>query len=74
MSGCRMRKVINEEKVIFCSNTVSDCTLKVVQKELHKKTNAFPLHFIFWREQNFWLNLTSKIIKMCEQMLKKTVP
>ena len=53
MSGCRMRKIITEEKLIFCSNTVSDCTLKVVRKKLRRETNAFPLNCSFRREQNY---------------------
>ena len=41
-----------------------------------KKINAakplvFSLHFLFRRDQNHHSNLTSKIMKMCEQILKK---
>ena len=33
--------------------------------------NRFSLHFMFRRDQNHHSNLTSKIMKMCEQILKK---
>ena len=35
-----------------------------------KKPLAFSLHFLFRRDQNHYSNLTSKIMKMCEQILK----
>ena len=35
------------------------------------KLLAFSLHFLFRRDQNRYSNLTSKIMKMCEQILKK---
>ena len=35
---------------------------------------AFLLHFLFWRDQKHNCNLTSKIMKKCEQILKKTAP
>ena len=35
------------------------------------KPLAFSLHFLFRRDQNLYPNLTSKIMKMCEQILKK---
>ena len=35
------------------------------------KKLAFSLHFLFRRDQNHYPNLTSKILKMCEQILKK---
>ena len=36
-----------------------------------RKTTRLSLHFLFFRDQNHYSNLTSKIIKMCEQILKK---
>ena len=40
-------------------------------KKLHAaKPLAFSLHFLLQREQNHHFNLTSKIMKMCEQLLK----
>ena len=45
----------------------SDSTLKLEQKK-------FTLvSFRFWRDQNHY-SLTSKLIKMCEEILKKTAP
>ena len=38
------------------------------------KPLAFSLHFLFRRDQNHSYNLTSKIMKMWEQILKKTAP
>ena len=32
------------------------------------KPLAFSLHFLFRRDQNHYSNLTSKIMKMCEQI------
>ena len=38
------------------------------------KALAFSLQFLLRRDQNHYSNLTSKIIKMCEEILKKTAP
>ena len=38
------------------------------------KPLAFSLHFLFRCDQNHYSNLTSKIMKMCEQILKKQRP
>ena len=47
-------------------------TLNLEQKKFHAaKPLAFSLHFLFRRDQNHYSNLTSKIMKMCEQILKK---
>ena len=35
---------------------------------------TFPLNFLFQRYRNHYSNFTSKIMKMCEQILKKTAP
>ena len=46
--------------------------LKFRPKKFHAaKPLAFSLHFLFRRDQNYYSNLTSKIMKMCEQILKK---
>ena len=58
----------NTEKPNFCSNTVFSHYFNYAAKPL-----AFSLHFLFRRDQNH-SNLTSKIMKICEQILKKTVP
>ena len=49
----------------------SPSTLKLEKKLQATKPLAFSLHFLFRRDQNHYSNLTSKIIKMCEQILKK---
>ena len=60
------------EKVKFCSNTVFSLYFKFRAKKIHAaKPLAFSLHFLFRRDQNHYSNLTSKITKMCEQILKK---
>ena len=60
------------EKPNFCSNTVFSLYFKLRAKKVHaEKPLAFSLHFLFRREQNHYSNLTSKIMKMCEQILKK---
>ena len=60
------------EKANFCSNTVFSLYFKFRAKKFHAaKPLAFSLHFLFRRDQNDYSNLTSKIMKMCEQILKK---
>ena len=60
------------EKANFCSNTVSSLYFKFRVKKFHAaKPLAFSLYFLFRRDQNHHSNLTSKIMKMCEQILKK---
>ena len=60
------------EKPNFCSNTVFSLYFKIWAKKIHAaKPLAFSLHFLFRRDQNHYSNLTSKIMKMCEQILKK---
>ena len=57
----------NSEKATFC------CSLcfKIRAKIHAAKPLAFSLQFLFRGDQNHHLNLTSKIMKMCEQVLKK---
>ena len=60
------------EKRNFCSNNVFSLYFKTRAKKNHAaKPLAFSLHFLFRRDQNHYSNLTSKIMKMCEQILKK---
>ena len=60
------------DKANFCSNTVFSLYFKIRAKKFHAaKPLAFSLHFLFRRDQNHYSNLTSKIMKMCEQILKK---
>ena len=59
-------------KRIFVQTPFSHSTLNLEQKKIHAaKLLAFSLHFLFRRDQNHYSNLTSKIMKMCEQILKK---
>ena len=57
---------------IFVQTQFSHSTLQLERQKIHDaKTLAFSLHFLFRRDQNHHSNLTSKIMKMCEQILKK---
>ena len=59
------------EKANFCSNTVFSLYFKIRAQKFHAaKPLAFSLYFLFRRDQNHYCNLTSKIMKMCEQILK----
>ena len=59
------------EKANFCSNTVFSLYFKFRAKTFHAaKPLAFSLH-LFRRDRNHYSNLTSEIMKMCEQILKK---
>ena len=61
------------DKANFCSNTVFSLYFKIRAKKIHAaKPLVFSLHFLFRRDQNHYSNLTSKIMKMCEQILKKS--
>ena len=59
------------DKANFCSNAVFLLYFKTRAKFHAAKPLAFSLHFLFRRDQNHYYNLTSKIMKMCEQILKK---
>ena len=60
------------EKTNFCSNTVFSLYFKFGSKKIHAaKPLAFSFHFLFRRGQKHHSNLTLKIMKMCEQILKK---
>ena len=60
------------EKPNFCSNTIFALYFKIRAKKIHAaKPLVFSLHFLFRRDQNHYSNLTSKIMNMCEQILKK---
>ena len=60
------------DKANFCSNAVFLLNFKIRAKKFHAaKPLAFSIHFLFRRDQNHYSNLTSKIMKMCEQILKK---
>ena len=60
------------EKANFCSNTVFSLYFKIRAKKVNAaKSLVFSLHFLFRRDQNRYSNLTSKIMKMCEQIFTK---
>ena len=62
------------EKPNFCSNTIFSLCFNIRAKKIHAaKPLAFSLHFLFRSDQNHYSNLTSKIMKMCEQILKKNL-
>ena len=59
-------------KQIFVQTPFSYSALKLEWNNFTpQKPLAFSLHFLFRRDQNHYSNLTSKIMKMCEQILKK---
>ena len=60
---------------IFVQTPFSHFSLNLERKKMHAaKPLAFSLHFLFRRDQNHYSNLTSKIMKMCEQILKDSPP
>ena len=57
----------SSEKLNFRSNTVFSLYFKIRAKKFHApKPLAFSLHFLLRRDQNHYSNLTSNIMKMCE--------
>ena len=67
-----VNKKTTSEKANFCSNTVFSLYFKFRAKKFHAaKPLAFSIHFLFRRDQNHYSILTSKIMKMCEQIFKK---
>ena len=64
---------ITTEKPNFCSNTVFSLYFKIRAKKIHAAKPLASLHFLFRRDQNHYSNLTSKIMKMCEQIFKKNI-
>ena len=70
IAACQQKTT--SEKAKFCSNTFFSLYLKIRAKKFHAANPlAFSLHFLFWRDRNHYSNLTSKIMKMCEQISKK---
>ena len=70
IAACEQKTI--SEKANFCSNTVFSLYFKIRAKNIHAaKPLAFSLHFLFRRDQNHYSNLTSKIMKMCEDLKKK---
>ena len=70
ISACEQKTT--SEEASFCSNTVFSLYFKFRAEKFHAaKPLAFSLHFLFQRDHNHYSNLTSKIMKICEQILKK---
>ena len=56
----------------FFVQTPFSIDFKIRVRKFHAAQRlAFSLHFLFLRDQNHYSNLTSKIMKMCEHILKK---
>ena len=67
-----VNKKTPSSKANFCSNTVFSLYFKIRAKKFHTaKPVTFWLHLLFRRDQNHYSNLTSKIMKMFAQILKK---
>ena len=50
--------------------TLFSLYFKIRAKKIHAaKPLAFSFHFLFRRDQNHYSNMTSKIMKICEQIL-----
>ena len=70
MAACEQKT--SSENANFCSNTVFSLYFKIREKQFYAtKPLAFSLHFLFRCDQDHYSNWTSKIMKMCEQILKK---
>ena len=71
IAACEQKTSI--EKSNFCSNTAFSLNFIFRAKKFHAaKPLVFSLHFLFRRDQNPYSNLTSKIMKKCEQILKNS--
>ena len=80
IAACEQK--ITSEKANFCSNTFFSLYFKIIEfqskfyystrvTEFHAaKPLAYSLHLLFRRDQNHYSNLTSKIMKMCEEILR----
>ena len=70
-----LNKKTTSENANFCSYAVFSLYLKIrMQKVLVSQPLAFSINFLpflFRRGQNHRFNLTSKFMKMCEQILRK---
>ena len=56
---------------IFVQTPFPHSNLKLERTKFTPQNHSLSLHFLFRRDQNLYSNLTSKIMKMCEQILKK---
>ena len=70
IAACEQKTI--SKKANVCSNTFFSLYFKIRAKKIHAaKPLDFSLNFLFRRDQNHYSNSTSKIMKMCEQILKK---
>ena len=70
IAACEQKTI--PDKANFCSNTLISLYFKFRAKKFQAaKPLALLLDFLFRRDQNHYSNLTSEIMKMCEQILKK---
>ena len=69
MPHVNKKKPTSEKATLFKHRIL--ITLKQGKKFKPQKSLAWSLHFLFRYDQNHYSNLTSKIKKMCEQILKK---
>ena len=66
------QKMHQRENEFLCSNIVFSLYFIFRAEKIHAaNTFAFSFNFLFRRDQNDYFNLTSKIMKMCEQIFKK---
>ena len=66
-----VNKKLLARKLIFVQTPFSHYFKNRAKKFHTAKPLVFSLHFLFRRDPNHYSNLTSKIMKMCEQILKK---
>ena len=70
-SDKKLEKTENQCQNAACEQKTTNY-FKIRARKIHAAIPlAFSLHFLFRRDQNHYSNLTSKIMKMCEQILKK---
>ena len=72
IAACEQKPLARKQ--IFVQTLFSHSTLKDEPKKIHAaKPVDFLLQFLFRRDHNHYSNLTSIIMKMCEQIFKKNI-
>ena len=75
MSNAACELKTTSEEANLSSNTIFLLCFKIRAKIINAaKSLAFSLQFTFRREQNHHFNLTSNIMKICEQFQKNIAP
>ena len=70
IAACEQKTTTDKSEFLF--KHVFSLYFKIRANRFHAaKPLVFSLHFLFRRDQNHYSNLTSKIMKKCEQILKK---